>query len=93
MGGREAAGPSQDSRSPLLAQVVPIPTGTQIPAPGTFSSAFTSQLRAQASTMPLLKGKEDSECCERVCCPLYRGLKLPFVDGAGQTFLTLERPW
>jgi len=72
--------------------VVPIPTGTPIPPPGAFSSNFTSQMRSQSSTMPLFKAKEDSECFERICCPLFRGLRMPFVDGAGQTFLTLERP-
>jgi len=72
--------------------IVGIPQGTQFPPPGQMNSGWTSNLRSQAGDMPLLKAKEESECMERICCPLFRGLKLPMKDGTGATFLTIDRP-
>ena len=53
---------------------------------------------------PILKGKEESECCVRTCCPRYRNFAMPFhnvqVDGSlkapgdpDRTAFTLERPY
>jgi len=71
--------------------VVPIPAGTRFPSPGRMDSDWTGQFRAQAGDFPLLKAKEESECCERVCCPAFRSFKLPWKDATGQTFLTMDR--
>merc|ERR1712217_102451 len=42
---------------------------------------------------PLLKAKEESECCERQFCGPFRGFTMAFVDGSSNTFFTLERPF
>jgi len=72
--------------------VTPIPAGTQFPPPGGVNSGWTQGFRAQAGDFPLLKGKEESECFERICCAPFRGFSLPFMDSQGTTFLTIERP-
>uniref|UniRef100_A0A7S3AS35 Phospholipid scramblase n=1 Tax=Haptolina ericina TaxID=156174 RepID=A0A7S3AS35_9EUKA len=72
--------------------IVGIPQGTQFPPPGMMNSTFTKGLRDQAGSMPLLKAKEESECFERICCPLFRGLQLPMKDGNGNVFLNIDRP-
>ena len=71
--------------------VTPIPLGTQFPQPGSMSSDWTGGYRAQAGAVPILKAKEESECCERVCCPLFRGFSLPWKDVNGSVFLTMDR--
>jgi len=69
----------------------PIPAGTPIPA--TPDSSWSRSYREAASFNPLLKGKEESECMERICCPLFRGFKMDLKDGNGSTFLSIERPF
>lgn len=72
--------------------IVAVPPGTQFPPPGAMDSSWTRGMREQAGHMPLLKAKEESECFERICCPLFRGLQLPMMDGNGSVFLTIDRP-
>jgi hypothetical protein len=71
--------------------VTPIPSGAQFPPPGSMSSDWTKQHRAQAGDFPILKAKEESECFQRICCPLFRGFSLPWKDAQGTIFLTMER--
>jgi len=69
----------------------PIPVGTTIPdAP---DSGWSEQYRNQAGFNPLLKGKEESECFERICCPLFRGFDMALKDGTGTPFVTFHRPF
>jgi len=77
-----------------------IPLGTTIPGVGRqapYDSAPTSSwskdFRSSADFNPLLKGKEESECMERICCPLFRSFAMPFKDGNGTDFITLHRPF
>ena len=67
--------------------IVPLIT----PIPAQVGSAYTRPLR-DASNAPLLKAKEESECCERVFCPLYRGFQMNFADAQQTTFFSIERP-
>ena len=68
-----------------------IPAGTAIPAaPG---SSWSKEFRSSAGFNPLLKAKEESECLQRVCCPLFRGFTMPFKDGNGTDFITIDRPF
>jgi len=69
----------------------PIPSGTSIPNPP--SSSWSADYRNAAGFNPLLKGKEESECFERICCPLFRGFEMPLKDGNGTDFITLVRPF
>ena len=69
----------------------PIPLGTPIPAAP--DSSWSKEYRSAAGFNPLLKGKEESECFERVCCPLFRGFKMDLVDGNGTPFITFDRPF
>ena len=69
----------------------PIPLGTPVPACP--DSSWSKEYRSAAGFNPLLKGKEESECFERVCCPLFRGFKMDLVDGNGTPFITFDRPF
>lgn len=69
----------------------PIPMGTEIPAAPT--SSWSSGYRSAAGFNPLLKAKEESECFERVCCPLFRSFTMNFKDGNGTDFITINRPF
>eukprot|EP00308_Calcidiscus_leptoporus_P001942 CAMPEP_0119353074 /NCGR_PEP_ID=MMETSP1334-20130426/2289_1 /TAXON_ID=127549 /ORGANISM="Calcidiscus leptoporus, Strain RCC1130" /LENGTH=304 /DNA_ID=CAMNT_0007366277 /DNA_START=57 /DNA_END=971 /DNA_ORIENTATION=+ len=71
--------------------IAPIAANTPIPAQP--SVEWSREFRASAGFNPLLKGKEESECCERVCCPLFRGFTMPFVDGNQTAFFTIRRPF
>ena len=69
----------------------PIPLGTPIPtAP---NSSWSKEYRSAAGFNPLLKGKEESECFERICCPLFRGFRMDLLDGNGNAFITFDRPF
>ena len=63
--------------------IVQIPGGTDIPVAPT--GDFNTQWRELSKAQPLLKAKEQSECCERICCPLFRGFNMAFKDGNGKT--------
>lgn len=63
------------------------------PPPQTVGSDYTRGLRAQAGMRPLLKAKEESECFERICCPLFRGFNMNFTDGQGTSYFSLDRPF
>jgi len=68
-----------------------IPHGHNIPVnPG---SSWSQQYRSAAGFNPLFKAKEESECFERVCCPLFRGFQMDFRDGNGTSFITINRPF
>lgn len=69
----------------------PIAQGTVIPSPP--NAAWSKEYRSAAGFNPLLKAKEESECFERVCCPLFRGFTMTFKDGNGSDFLTITRPF
>ena len=69
--------------------LTPLPVGHPDPTPKPWIESF----KANATYTPLLNAKEDSECAERICCPLFRGFKLPFVDATGRTFITIDRPF
>jgi hypothetical protein len=49
--------------------------------------------QTQANFFPLLKAKEEGDCAERVCCPLFRSFEMDFKDGTGATFFTARRPY
>jgi len=70
--------------------IVQIPGGTAIPTAPT--GDFNSQWRESSKSNPLLRAKEESECFERLCCPLFRGFKMNFTDSQGQNFFTIDRP-
>lgn len=63
------------------------------PIPPSVNSGWAAQYRSMAMTNPFLKAKEESECFERICCPLFRGFTMDFKDGAGTNFLTIDRPF
>lgn len=50
-------------------------------------------LEEQAAKVPLLKAKEESECFERICCPMFRSFTMDFRDGQGTTFFSIQRPF
>ena len=56
--------------------IVQIPGGTDVPIAPT--GDFNTQWREQSKAAPLLKAKEQSECCERICCPLFRSFTMEF---------------
>lgn len=68
----------------------PIAQGTVIPSPP--NASWSKEYRSAAGFNPLLKAKEESECFERVCCPLFRGFTMTFKDGNGSDFLTITDP-
>lgn len=63
------------------------------PIPPTVNSSWAAPFRSAAMANPFLKAKEESECFERICCPLFRGFTMGFKDGAGTDFLTINRPF
>lgn len=69
--------------------ITPVPRGMPNPTP----PEWVKQFKEQSAATPLLKAKEESECMERICCPQFRSFTMPFKDGAGSTFLSLERPF
>jgi len=69
--------------------ITPIPLGMPDPPP----KEWIKQFKETAAQAPLLKAKEDSACLERICLPHIRSFTMPFQDGAGSTFFTLERPF
>jgi len=68
-----------------------IPAETEIPT--NVDSNWSTQFRQSAGFNPLLKAKEQSECFERICCPLFRGFTMDFVDGNANAFMTISRPF
>lgn len=68
-----------------------VPIAAEIPSMP--DSKWSTWFRDSAGFNPLLKAKEESECFERVCCPLFRGFTMPFLDGNGRAFFTLRRPF
>jgi hypothetical protein len=74
--------------------ITPIPAGAiPDPARGTLPEAWLKHFRAQNEFAPLLKAKEESECCERQLCTPIRKFDMAFKDGAGQTFFSIHRPF
>jgi len=69
------------------------PIGQDASIPAVPSSGWARELRTAAGFNPFLKAKEESECFQRVCCPLFRGFKMPFQDGNRTTFIELDRPF
>lgn len=69
--------------------ITPIPQGMPDPAPPEWVKNF----KETAAAAPMLKAKEESECMERICCPQFRSFTMPFMDGAGVAFFTLQRPY
>lgn len=69
--------------------LTPIPLGHPDPTPPEWVQSF----KQQAQLAPLLNAREDSECFERICCPLFRGFTMPFLDATGRSFITIERPF
>lgn len=52
--------------------VFPIKEGLPDPLPKEWLEHF------KEDATPLLKGKENGECCERICCPFFRSFEMPF---------------
>ena len=74
--------------------ITPIPAGAiPDPARGTLPETWLQHFRAQNEFAPLLKAKEESECCQRQCCTPIRKFDMAFKDGAGQTFFSIHRPF
>ena len=74
--------------------ITPIPAGAiPDPARGTLPESWLQHFRAQNEFAPLLKAKEESECCQRQCCTPIRKFDMAFKDGAGQTFFSIHRPF
>ena len=72
--------------------LTPIPAGA-LPAVDPIPPEWIAHFREQADRRPMLKAREESECAERVCCPLYRSFRMDFRDGTGATFFTVHRPF
>ena len=69
--------------------ITPIPAGAiPDPARGTLPESWLQHFRAQNEFAPLLKAKEESECCQRQCCTPIRKFGVALKDGAGQTFFS-----
>ena len=62
--------------TPIQRGALPDPTGQMPPE-------WIERFTRQANFYPLLKAKEESQCAERVCCPLFRSFEMDFKDGAG----------
>lgn len=69
--------------------VTAVPQGTPDPPP----KQWLQQFKQNAQNTPLMHAKEQSECFQRICCPFFRAVTLPFVDATGRTFITVERPF
>lgn len=54
---------------------------------------FNTKWREQSKVAPLMKAKEQSECFERLCCPLFRGFTMDFQDAQGSMFFKIVRPF
>jgi hypothetical protein len=72
--------------TPIQRGALPDPTGQMPPE-------WIERFTRQANFYPLLKAKEESQCAERVCCPLFRSFEMDFKDGAGAVFFSLRRPY
>ena len=72
--------------TPIQRGALPDPTGQMPPE-------WIERFTRQANFYPLLKAKEESECAERVCCPLFRSFEMDFKDGTGAVFFSLKRPY
>ena len=70
--------------------ITPIPRNS-IPDP--VPPEWIKHFREQAAKTPLLKAKEESDCLERVCCPMFRAFNMDFQDGQGTTFFAIHRPF
>jgi len=71
--------------------IVQIPVNHQLPAKP--DSDSMAPFRTMADSHALLKAREQSECMERMCCPLFRGFEMTFTDAAGTNFFTVKRPF
>jgi len=71
--------------------IVQLPLGQPLPLKPTSSSM--APYREMANNNALLKAREQSECFERMCCPLFRGFEMTFKDGTGTNFFTIKRPF
>ena len=58
-----------------------------------YTPEWVKNFKETAAAAPMLKAKEESECMERICCPQFRSFTMPFMDGAGVAFFTLQRPY
>ena len=59
--------------------ITPIPAGAiPDPARGTLPESWLQHFRAQNEFAPLLKAKEESECCQRQCCTPIRKFDMAF---------------
>ena len=72
--------------TPIQRGALPDPTGQMPPE-------WIERFTRQANFYPLLKAKEESQCAERICCPLFRSFEMDFKDGAGAVFFSLRRPY
>uniref|UniRef100_A0A7S1NIN7 Phospholipid scramblase n=1 Tax=Eutreptiella gymnastica TaxID=73025 RepID=A0A7S1NIN7_9EUGL len=46
------------------------------------------------TNQPLVDAREQSECLERVCCPLFRGFQMDFQEPhSGQVLMSIDRPF
>ena len=70
--------------------LTPIPAGA---LPDPMPPDWIHYFQTQANFFPLLKAKEEGDCAERVCCPLFRSFEMDFKDGAGAVFFSLRRPY
>ena len=70
--------------------LTPIPAGA---LPDPMPPDWIHYFQTQANFFPLLKAKEEGDCAERVCCPLFRSFEMDFKDGTGATFFTARRPY
>jgi len=70
-------------------QITPIST----PLPASLNSGWAQEFREAAAYSPLLTAKEESDCCERVCCPMFRGFTMDFKDVQGISYFRVERPF
>lgn len=71
--------------------IVQIPAGQVLPAKP--DSDTMAPFREMANHNALLKAREQSECMERMCCPLFRGFEMQFTDASGTNFFSVKRPF
>merc|ERR1712226_148800 len=74
-------------------KIVGIPSGAYGDKDTEMSSKWTKPYRDQSEMNSILIAKEESDCMERICCPLFRGFTMKFTDAQANNWFTLERPF
>ena len=71
--------------------LVTIPKGAAFPEK--MDTAWSEPYKEAALSDRLYKAKEESQCFQRICCPVFRGFEMEFKTKEGATDFTIERPF